>query len=179
MGWSFPFLDLLGDGSTSFTWAPAQMISSSNEMAINGSRDYGTAVTPTTFEPACDAYSRAANGSYSFEGQAADGSGTYAALTFAALAQDTPNPYPVEFYQNVTNQPIFANGTQCDRQVRLFNSTINQGAFAPVPVQGTIFSNMAPLDASAGFGNVFGMLIDTPFVEFNGLDCQSLKGYSG
>lgn len=182
MGWSFPFLDLLGDGYSSFTWAPAQMISNNVEVAIEGSRDYGTKVSAASFEPNCEAYASSGNGSVTFSANATDGSGTFAMLNFSPLGADgctDTNPFPVGFYQNITNQPIFANGTQCDRQIRLFNSTLNQGQYAPVPVKGTISSNISPLDASQGLADVFGMLIDTPFIEYNGLDCQTLKGYSG
>ncbi|KUI71502.1 hypothetical protein VM1G_07042 [Cytospora mali] len=178
-GWSFPFIDLLGDGYSSFTWAPAQMISADHQIAINGSRDYGTTVYATDFEPGCDAYGHLRGRATYFRGRATDDSGIYAHLDFSPLEKGTHNPFPVEFYQNITNQPIFGDGTQCDSQVRLFNSTINQGEFAPVPVKGTIFSNLEPLGNMEGLGDVFGLLIDTPFVEYNGLDCASLKGYQG
>lgn len=154
------------------------MISSDNDAALSGSRDYGTNVFASTFDPGCDAYGRLANGSSYFKGNATDNSGVYATLEFSPLEQGVANPFPMEFYQNITNQPIFANGSQCDRQVRMFNSTLNTGVFAPVPVKGTIFSNLPPLDASAGVQDVFGMLVDTPFAEYNGLSCESLKGYS-
>lgn len=152
------------------------MISADNDMALTGSREYGTAVSATAFAPGCEAYERSANGSFSFAGRATDASGAYASVTFSPLEPGT-SPFPLDFYQNVTNQPIFANGTQCDNQVRLFNSTINE----PQEVRVTVFSNLAPMeeDASAGVQDMFGLVIDTPFVEFNGLDCQTLKGYSG
>lgn len=97
-------------------------------------------------------------------------------------------PYPLDFYKNVTNQPIFGNGSLCDLQVRLFNSTINQGVYAPIPVKGKIYSNLPPLNQSIIDGNidddkaqeaVFGILVDSPFIEYTGLDCQTLAGYSG
>ncbi|KAH8772535.1 hypothetical protein F5883DRAFT_414427 [Diaporthe sp. PMI_573] len=179
-GWSFPFIDLLGDGYSSFTMAPAQMISDDNQIAINGSRDYGTIVHPTKFEPGCEAYGRLPDGSTYFKGHATDGSDKYVMLEFSSLAEGEVNPYPIEVYQNLTNQPIFANGTQCDRMVRLFNTTISQGQWAPVPVKGSVFSNLEPMeDLTDGLGEVFGVLIDTPFIEFNGQDCTTLKGYSG
>lgn len=178
IGWSFPFVDLLGDGYSAFTWAPAQMISSDVEIAITGSRDYGTTVFPSSFQPGCNAYGRLPNGTTTFSGNATDGSGVHATLQFSPLDPGTANPFPIAAYQNMTNQPIFGNGTTCDQQVRLFNSTINQGQFAPVPVRGSIVSNLAPFDYSAGVNGVFGLLVDTPFVEFNGLDCQNLKGYT-
>lgn len=179
-GWSFPFIDLLGDGYSSFTMAPAQMISADNQVAINGSRDYGTIVHPAKFEPGCDAYARLPSGATYFKGQATDDSGKYAMLEFSPLDEGETNPFPIEVYQNITNQPIFANGTQCDRMVRLFNSTISQGQWAPVPVKGTVFSNLEPMeDTAEGLGEVYGVLVDTPFIEFNMQECASLKGYSG
>lgn len=155
------------------------MISATVQIAIEGSRAYGTTVSAASFEPNCEAYGRTANGSAYFTANATDGSNTFAMLNFSPLEAGVANPFPTEFYQNITNQPIFANGSQCDRQIRLFNSTLNQGQYAPVPVKGTISTNISPLDASQGLADVFGMLIDTPFIEYNGLDCQSLKGYSG
>lgn len=44
MSYSFPFIDLLSNNTTSFIWSPAQMISSSGDFAIVGSRAYGTTV---------------------------------------------------------------------------------------------------------------------------------------
>lgn len=144
-------------------------------MAVTGSRDYGTTVSASTFTPACDAFERSSNGSLTFSGQASDGSGSYAAVSAAPPAQGETSPFPLSLYQNITNQPIFANGSQCDNQIRFFNSSINE----PQVVKVTAFSNMAPLDASAGAKDMFGVIINTPFVEYNGLDCKTLKGYSG
>ncbi|PSR85798.1 hypothetical protein BD289DRAFT_482497 [Coniella lustricola] len=203
IGWSFPFIDLLGDGFSSFTWAPAQLISAANEIAITGSQAYGTFVAPAVFDQSCDAYSQSADGSVHFAARATttvetlisdtvanQNSSLYATINFSPLsstgadAQTNMNPYPIDFYKNVTNQPIFANGSQCDSQVRLFNSTINQGAYAPVPVKGAIYSNLQPLnqsiiDAAEREYGIFGILVDTPFIEYNLLDCQSLAGSSG
>lgn len=154
------------------------MISFDVDIAISGSRDYGITVLPTSFQPGCNAYGRLANGSTTFSANATDGSGVHATLQFSPLAAGVVNPFPVAAYQNMTNQPIFGNGSTCDSQVRLFNSTINQGEFAPVPVVGSVVSNLPPFDYSVGVDGVFGLLVDTPFVEFNYLDCQTLKGYT-
>lgn len=155
------------------------MISDHNQIAIDGSRGYGTTVYAADFTPGCDAYGRVGKNTTYFRGKATDGSGIYTTLRFSPLGQGASSPFPVDFYQNITNQPIFGNGTLCDRQIRLFNSTVNQGEYAPVPVKGTVFSNLEPLGEIERVGDVFGMLIDTPFIEYNGLDCASLKGYQG
>lgn len=157
------------------------MISFDVNIALNGSRDYGTTVFPTAFQPGCNAYDRLADGTgaATFSGNATDGSGVFANLRFSPLeGSGVASPFPVAAYQNITNQPIFANGSTCDQQTRLFNSTINQGEFAPVPVRGSIVSNLSPFDYSAGVDGVFGLLVNTPFVEKNNLDCQTLKGFT-
>lgn len=156
------------------------MISADNEIAINGSRAYGTTVYAAKFDHGCQAYGRLGDDDWTyFSGTATDDSSIYAQLEFVPVEQGTPNPFSVDFYQNITNQPIFGNGVKCDRQIRLFNSTLNEGEFAPVPVKGTVYSNLEPLGDAEGLGDVFGILIDTPFIEYNGLDCASLKGYRG
>src|SRR5687768_16772472 len=68
VGFEFPFLDLAGDGYSSFRWAPAQLISATNDIAVEGSRAYGTIVSPAEYEPLCDAYRRLANGNTYFKG---------------------------------------------------------------------------------------------------------------
>lgn len=155
------------------------MISWDNALALEGSRDYGTTVYASDFAPGCDAYEGTGpGGGVRFTGNATDDSGAFVDMSFARLAPGVGNPFPAEVFQNITNQPIFADGSTCDNQIRLFNSTLNTGTYAPVPVVGNILSNIAPLGEQA-LRNVFGVLVDTPFVEYNGLDCQTLKGYSG
>ncbi|KAH7116680.1 hypothetical protein B0J13DRAFT_205170 [Dactylonectria estremocensis] len=175
-GFEFPFLDFLGDGYSVFRWVPEQMITASNTGAIDGSEAYGTVVHPSTFAPECDAYATLPGGNTFFN---ATSDQTYMSLQFQRLASCQSVPYPLSFFHNVTNQPIFAAGETCDQMIRLFDTPLSQGAFAPIPVKTKVESNIGPFTCKTSFTGVFGFQITTPFIENNYLSCDTLKGYHG
>ncbi|KAH7632736.1 hypothetical protein B0T09DRAFT_229994, partial [Sordaria sp. MPI-SDFR-AT-0083] len=187
VGFEFPFLDLSGDGYSSYRWAPAQLISAGNDIAIDGSRAYGTRVSPARFEPECEAYQTLANGNTYFKGTAMTASASGSAfginssvveddnaglrrkddersielemtrLIFSSISPGSPYPYPLDFFKNITNQPTFASsGGGCDNMIRLFDTSMSKGKFAPVSVRGRVKAV-----------NVF------PFVEGGELDLDS------
>lgn len=84
-------------------------------------------------------------------------------------------------FKNITNQPSFGNGLPvCDNYITLYNSSITNGAFAPVPVQGNLTVSGQPFYSSATtFSNVWGYKLAQAFIEHNSVPCSSLKGYSG
>lgn len=185
VGFEFPFLDLLGDGYTSFSWHPAQLISAQNTGAIQGSEAYGTLVAPATFEPSCDAYTPAGTSTvFRAVGTASTSNSSsacqkhyFADLDFAVA---TWPAYPLDFFKNVTNQPSFANGTQCDQQIRLFGTDLAQAPYEPRFVEGRVVASMLPFGERREWAaGVYGLQIATPFVENNYLVCQSLQGYAG
>ena len=51
----FPFVDLLGDGYSTFSYTPANLISD-DPIAIAGAAAYGEKSIPATFDPPHDAY---------------------------------------------------------------------------------------------------------------------------
>lgn len=155
------------------------MISEDVQIALDGAADYGEEVYPSTFEPPCDAYGTLPGGATYFRASSTDGSGIHADLHFSPAKRGCKHSFPLEFFQNVTNQPIFGNGTQCDRQVRLFNSSLSDAPYEPRYVKGKVSTNLPPLGDSKWLGEVEGIQIDTAFIEYNWLDCQTLKGYSG
>jgi hypothetical protein len=89
------------------------------------------------------------------------------------------NPYPLSVFMNVTNQPTFANGSSCDNMIRLFNSTMTRGQFAPPAVRGTVRARAWPFDQRREWTEVYGVQVATPFIENNYLDCRALRGYEG
>lgn len=180
VGLEFPFLDLLGDGYSSFRWAPAQLITAGHDIAIDGSRAYGTEVTAATFTPQCDAYEDIGLGHTHFEARGADRH-VYASMGFRPLIETKrATQYPLALYKNITNQPTFANGSTCDNMIRLFNTSMSTGVHEPVQVLGNVdVKNMAPVSGDAVWKNVFGIQVATPFIENNYLDCWSMQGYSG
>lgn len=179
MGFEFPFLDLLGDGYSSFRWAPEQLITSDHLIALAGSRDYGTVVSPAAWDPPCDAYRAQPDGSTYFKGQSIDSS-EFVEVEMSRLKDMKLNPYPLELFKNITNQPTFANSSTCDNMIRWFNTSMSVGEFAPRPVLGRIKANAFPYKGvDKEWTDVYGVQVATPFIENNYLDCQSMKGYQG
>ncbi|KAF2802523.1 uncharacterized protein BDZ99DRAFT_551387 [Mytilinidion resinicola] len=182
-GIEFPFLDLLGDGFTSFRWASELLMTASNAVAISGTVAYGTLVHPATFEPTCDAYAPAPER----EGAGATTFGAASVLPGAAgikslfkpLGDGTESPYSEAFWRNVTNQPSFANGLTCDEMVRYFNTSVSTGENAPVPVRGRVEAKLQTFKGGKVWKGVYGIRLDTSFVENNYLSCESLRGYGG
>ena len=171
-------MDLSGDGYSSFRWAPAQLISAANEVAIEGSRAYGTIVSPAKYKPLCDAYKRLPNGNTYFRGSGME-TPEFIELEMARVSDPKFNPYPLELFKNITNQPTFANATSCDNMIRLFNTTMSVGEHAPVPVRGRVKAHALPFEGETEWTDIYGVQVATPFIENNYLDCESMRGYSG
>ncbi|KAK3359623.1 hypothetical protein B0T25DRAFT_588427 [Lasiosphaeria hispida] len=179
VGFEFPFLDLLGDGYSSFRWAPAQLITAAHDIALEGSRAYGTVVSPAEWEPVCDAYRALPNGATYFKGKSVTTS-EFVEVEMSRLQDMTLNPYPLDFFKNITNQPTFANASTCDNMIRWFNTSMSVGEFAPAPVLGRIRANAFPYEGvEKEYTGVYGVQIATPFIENNYLDCQTMRGYAG
>ncbi|TLD20596.1 hypothetical protein PspLS_08750 [Pyricularia sp. CBS 133598] len=182
VGYEFPFIDLLGDGYSSFRWAPSQFLSADNGMAVNGSREYGTIVHPATFDPACDAFRTSDHGKLLFSAKSTEPESSLT-LEFTRTADAgavESQPYPVSFFRNITNQPSFADGKKCDQMIRLFNTTLSQGpSGAPAAVKGRVSTTNLGMGEELDEGEVEGIHVTTAFIENNYLDCQSLKGYMG
>ncbi|KLU91392.1 hypothetical protein MAPG_09912 [Magnaporthiopsis poae ATCC 64411] len=190
----FPFIDLLNDGYSSFRWAPVMLLSSSNQLAIKGSADYGTKAVPATFTPECDGYQAVAS-SCSSSAESVPGTTTFTATasdsssSFSLTVSPDPAPpisLPVGFFVNATNQPTFANGTACSNMIRLFDQSLfaNGAGREPRAVAGKV--------AAVGMGpgllswtkddaprEAFGIQVATPFAENNYIDCKTLQGYTG
>jgi hypothetical protein len=82
-------------------------------------------------------------------------------------------------YKNVTNQPVFGDGLACHKQITLYNSTISQGANAPVGVRGEIAISAPYLPQGGVFKDVYGVKVDAAFIEYSLQQCETLKGYAG
>ncbi|TIC98855.1 hypothetical protein CH35J_006127 [Colletotrichum higginsianum] len=174
-GFEFPFLDLLGDGASSFRWAPEQLISATNAAAITGSEAYGTKVHAATFGPECDAYRALPQGGGTyFNGSAGD---KYVSLEMKRSCEGQASPYSLGMFDSIINQPIFANGSACDQQIRFFNTTVTKGAFEPVAVRGTVKTSIGPFGTEASFTDVAGFQAATAFIENNYLPCEMFRGY--
>jgi hypothetical protein len=177
-GFEFPFVDILGDNHTSFRWAPAMLLTAGHELAIKGAQDYGTNVFEAVFDPPCDAYKsvkHAPPGTTSWEGKSTE-SGAYVSTVFSPTRKEV---FPFEFFKNFTNQPSFANGSTCDEMVRLFNTSVSAAPYGIQPVKGTVRANLPPFSGEKEWKNVYGLRLDSAFIENNYLDCRSLRSYAG
>lgn len=52
----FPFVDLLGDGYSSFAYEEYLFVSANNPIAIAGTESYGIKAVPACFDPPVEAY---------------------------------------------------------------------------------------------------------------------------
>jgi len=143
-------------------------------IALEGALAYGTNTFPATFDPPCDAY-RAAPAKHpdttSFSAKAD-------AASLSTLFSSTPTqPFPLSFFQNVTNQPMFADGKTCDNMIRLFNTSVTTAPNRIESVRGTVKANILPFTEEREWQDVYGLRLDTAFIENNYLPCENFRGY--
>ncbi|KAH9221514.1 hypothetical protein DL95DRAFT_381793 [Leptodontidium sp. 2 PMI_412] len=181
----FPFVDLLGDGYSSFTYKKYLLLSATNVIGINATLGYGTIPVPSTFSPNLEAYAHSASGNGMISGEryfnaysALKPPGTpTAAVKFNSIGG--VGPWPISFYVNATNQPIFENGVLCDNQIFFYNTTLSTGDNAPRGIKGNVTLSAPLLPKDSTFHNVFGVRVDTAFLEKTQIPCGRLKGYHG
>ncbi|CZR50661.1 uncharacterized protein PAC_00535 [Phialocephala subalpina] len=175
----YPFVDLLGDGYSSFTYNKYLLISNGSQ-AIAGANASGSIVPPAIFQPDLEAYAFAPSSTDEiFLSAYTNLSTTQPAVTTAFKLLKQVGPWPVSFFKNVTNQPIFTDGLSCDNQITLFNTSLSIGKNAPVGIRGKI-SIMAPYfpeEDCEAFDDVYGIKVDIAFIENTGMNCSDLKGW--
>lgn len=137
---------------------------------------------PAIFDPPCDAYEHAHHNATSLNVRFIDNTPAFRTL-FTPVATKS-SPYPLSFFVNVTNQPIFSDPARnCDLQVRLFNTTLSVAPYNPVVVSGSVWVAQAFFSAGGSDGTawqgVWGVRVDTAFIEYNFVECENLAGYAG
>lgn len=177
-GLEFPFLDFLGDNMTSFKWVPSLLMSAGHEVALKGAADYGIKTIPADFEPACNAYRAMPEaeeaGSTYYGAHSAQDDASFITTVFAPTAKPM---YSMKFFQNVTNQPTFADGKTCNQMIRLFNTSVSISPNTIENVSGTVKTNLFPLENEQEWNDVLGLRGDTAFIENNYLPCEDFRGY--
>jgi hypothetical protein len=149
-------------------------MSAGHEIALKGAMDYGTAVFPSIFDPPCDGY-RSVPGSKdasttSFSAKSSDAN---VDIVFSATLDET---YPLSFFKNFTNQPTFADGKTCDNMIRLFDTSVTTTIES---VRGSVKARLPPLVGEQVWPDVYGLRMDTAFIENNYLPCEDFRGYGG
>ncbi|GIZ41887.1 hypothetical protein CKM354_000517500 [Cercospora kikuchii] len=180
MALRFPFVDRLNDGYSCFRYTAPQLVSVSNPVAIAGSTAYGKTI-PATFDPPCDGYANDKTASTYLSGYAVPESKLLGSEpTFDSHFRSVASiPYSQKLLVNITNQPSFGSGLPvCDNYITLYNTSVTQGRFAPVPVQGELKVE-PPYYPHKTTLKAWGYRMDNAFIEKNNVPCESLKGYGG
>lgn len=153
-------------------------MTSTNEIGISGARDYGTEVYPATFAPECDAYAAAPapapSGTTFYNAEAGDNS---VKAVFAAMKDATYSPLPMAFFRTAVNLPSFANGSMCNHQTRLFNTSLSTGSYEPKAVSGSMQVRLPMFGQQMEWNNAVGVQVDTAFIEKHLVDCEGFRGF--
>jgi hypothetical protein len=148
-----------------------------HEIALKGAGDYGTNTFPASFEPGCDAYKAVPNakqpGTTYFHASSLEGAESISTL-FSSTEQEL---FPLEFFKNTTNQPTFADGKTCDNMIRLFDTSLSTAPNQIERVIGTVKANIHPFSSEQEWRSVYGLRLDSAFIENNYLSCESFRGY--
>jgi hypothetical protein len=151
-----------------------------HEIALKGAMDYGTNTFPSVFDPPCDAYrSVSSSKDQSTTYFSAKSSETGAASLSTLFSITVEVPFPIAFFKNVTNQPTFADGKTCDNMIRLFNTSLTTAPNQIETIKGTVKARISPFVGEHEWENVYGVRMDTAFIENNYLPCEDFRGYSG
>lgn len=185
---SFPFIDRLLDNYTNMMYNLNIAVTSTNTLAISGIQAYGETAIPAVFDPPCDAYAYVdedcpedkARRTYLdiYQAPKYDNSTPIFTSLFSELQKWEVSPYSLEFWKNVTNQPDFFAGEMCDNFVRLFNTTSNEGVYAPKDVRGKVVVKEPLFTPNEVFDGVYGLKVANGFIEHNYVQCETLKGYT-
>jgi len=153
-------------------------MTSTNEMGINGARDYGTEVYPASFSPECNAYAAAPapapHGTTYYNAEAEDNS---VKTVFAAREKAERMNLPISFLKTVVNQPSFANGSMCNHQVRMFNTALSTGPYEPREVSGNVHLRLPMFEQEMVWKDVVGVQVDTAFIEHHLVECENFRGF--
>ncbi|KAK8247032.1 hypothetical protein HDK90DRAFT_473365 [Phyllosticta capitalensis] len=184
----YPFVDLLNDGYSTFRYVPVQAMISTNIVSILGSAAYGTYVLPSSFQPPCDPYGYADDSANSTMLDAYVGfdesNGQPPSITTLFHTNNDGSsgglgPYSMQFYINATNQPTYVKPSRgCDNMIRFFNTSITKHPYEPVGVRGHVMVEDPFFPGGEEWDDVYGVRLDTAFIEHNFVDCKKFKGYS-
>lgn len=184
---TFPFIDLLEDNSTCFKYTSYIYLPPTVPLAISGSEAYGISVIPATFDPADAPYRHSEPGKNDFVFKVYPNASQLLGSSPAASVQLKPMEgdaaFPLAFYKNVTNQPIFGNNTAvCDNMLRFWNTSLSLGEEnKPQNVSGTVklSSPLVREEEEEVWEGVQAVRATTAFLENNYIPCGMLKGYKG
>jgi hypothetical protein len=150
-------------------------MSSTNVMGISASREYGGEVYPATFEPECDAYAHIEGGFTSYKTRAGD---AFLDTTWQHITEATPKASLMDFIKHTTNQPLFGINGMCNHQIRMFDTTLSTGAYAPRPVIGAVRANIPSVsEKELVWTEAAGVQVNTAFIEKHMIPCEDVRNW--
>jgi hypothetical protein len=92
----YPFVDLLGDGYSSFAYTSYLLVTATNLIAIGGSLLYGTPTIPSTFEPLNEAYGYDSVSGRTFFNAYTSILSKYPSISTSFVSQTSIGPWPLD-----------------------------------------------------------------------------------
>ncbi|KAL8805683.1 MAG: hypothetical protein Q9182_001827 [Xanthomendoza sp. 2 TL-2023] len=181
---TFPFIDLLGDGYSSFRYTGFIYLPPNNPVAIKGSEDYGYTVLPGYFDPHDAPYRFASRKRKDTLSAVYTITNSTNRARLSGSTKFHPSPsfghIPLSFYKNITNQIMFGNKTSvCDHQTSLWNTSVTTGDYEPKPVLGDVMLSPPLVPEREIWRGVQGIRAQRAFIELNYLNCEDFKGWNG
>lgn len=173
---AFPFVRYYDTETTPFRYNPAMFMTSTNEMAIKGSSEYGGEVYPAKFEPSCDGYEHVMGDMTSYKTRAGK---AFLESTWNQLKNSVPPESLMHFVKHTTNQPLFGVDGMCNHQMRIFNTNLSQGEYAPRGVEGAVRIGGIPGISKADmmWTEVKGIQVSSAFIERHMIPCEEVRDW--
>ena len=151
-------------------------MTSTNEMGIKGSSEYGGEVYPAEFEPACDAYAQAGNGRTTYSSRA---SNAFLECTWQSTKRAQLSPSLMHFIKHTTNQPLFGLNGMCNHQLRMFDTVLSVGEHAPRAVKGAVRANIPSIsETEMMWSEAMGVQVSSAFVEKHMIPCEEMRNWT-
>lgn len=164
------------DEDTPFRYNPDMFMTSTNEMGIKGSSEYGGEVYPAEFEPVCNAYDHAGHGRTTYSARAGK---AFLESTWQASRQAQPSPSLMHFIKHTTNQPLFGVNGMCNHQLRMFNTVLSVGEHAPRSVNGAVRANIPSVsETEMMWSEAMGVQISSAFIEQHMIPCEEMRKWT-
>jgi len=172
----FPFVRYYDDEDTPFRYSPDMFMTSTNEMGIKGSAEYGGQVYPAEFEPSCDAYASVAPGKTSYNTRSGK---AFLESTWQQMKVESPTDSLMHFIKHTTNQPLFGANGMCNHQVRMFNTELSTETNAPKQVEGAVRANIPSISESElMWSEAIGVQVGSAFIEKHMIPCEEMRHWT-
>ncbi|PBP21191.1 hypothetical protein BUE80_DR007749 [Diplocarpon rosae] len=186
---TFPFVDLLGDGYSSFSYNEYRILALPRG-EISGHDKYNTMRVPASMSPYLEAYNltvldREAS-RYKLDVftkdfntvRSTDSEDITVSFMMDHFIADRVTSDKMEFLKNVTNQPMFTDGNLCKNQIFLYDTVLSTGDNAPQRVRGslTLAAPLVPVK-NKHVSLVAGMTFSAAFRDFHDVPCAQLQGF--